>query len=84
MKRDKDDTITWFQINNWVPLIMSAVAITGSFLMLKNDVSLLRQEVKHIAQQQSTMIELFKDVEQRYGEVALKVERLETLQGIEH
>ena len=79
----KKDTVTWIQVNNWVPIIVSVVSVTIAFLNLKNEVALVRQELAHVSKQQSVMIDLFVSVEQRYGELALKVERLETLSNLE-
>ena len=73
----KDDTITWASVNNIVPLIGSAIMVASSFFMLQTRLSLIEQKVEYIAKSQEEMLTLFKSVEQRYGEMALKVNTLE-------
>lgn len=71
--------VSWAGVSNWIPIIVSAVTVAMAFGAMNTRLSLIEQKVEQIADQQMVMIELFKSVETRYGAIALKVERLETL-----
>ena len=78
-----ESPITWLQVNNWVPIIISIVTLSCTFGAVLTRLALIEQKQDTIAQQQKTMIDLFKNTENRYGELALKVKRLETLRDID-
>lgn len=77
--KKSDSAITWVQFHNWVPIITSVVLIASSFFMIQTRLALIEQKVELIAQGQKTMIEIFKDIETRYGQLSLKVERHDVL-----
>lgn len=84
MTKKANSTITWISVNNWIPIITSAVMIALAFGKINTRLALIEQKVESVAEGQQTMIELFKSTEKRYGELALKVERLETLESIDN
>ena len=83
MKESAGNAITWLQVNNWFPIVTSSVLVAASFFTLQSKLALIDQRVGFVAESQAEMLTLFKSVESRYGELALKVERLETLSSID-
>ncbi len=79
MKDKVNGAITWIQINNWVPIVVSAIAISGSFFVLQRDVALSNLKLTFIENNQMEMIQLLKSQGKDNTNLALKVERLETL-----
>lgn len=77
------DAITWLQVNNWVPIIVSVVIVASSFFALQTRLALIEQKVEFIAKSQGEMLELFKSVENRYGLLSLDVKELQTVAGVE-
>lgn len=77
MMPKKEETITWLQINNWVPIITSAVMVALAFGAINTRLSLIEQKVEGIAASQTQMLDLFKSVENRYGVLSLQVKELE-------
>jgi len=83
------DPITWFTINNVVPLVASAVMIASSFFLLQTQVKLLAQKqdidskqqnekMDILIAQQQRILEKYESIESRYGTLSLKVNTLET------
>lgn len=52
MTREQKEAITWFQFNNIVPIVITAVMIAGSFFLLQTKVSLLEQKLDFIISSQ--------------------------------
>lgn len=77
MKKSQD-TISWLQVNNWVPIITSLIIVAISYGMLFTRISVLETKMDIVIEQQKQVIAKFHDVETRYGELALKVNSLET------
>ncbi len=73
------DTLTWFQVNNILPIIISAVMITTSFLLLQQRIALVEQKLDTIVQQQKEILTAYRGLEGRYGELSLKVNTLESI-----
>ena len=93
MKKDKG-AITWLQANNWFPLMAAMVTMTGVFygFQLKNqnemseiktEIALVKLGLEQVSNNQNEMLSLFKNVESRYGILALDVKELQTLEGID-
>lgn len=57
----KSDNITWFQYNNIVSIVVSALMLAGSFYAQKADLALLKQDVGYIKDNISNVSELGKD-----------------------
>jgi len=76
MKENKP--ITWITFNNIFPIITSLVIMTLAFAKLQLDIALLNQKVDTVLVQQDKLIAKYADVEKRYGELALKVQTIET------
>ena len=76
----------WLKFHNVVPIVTSLVTTTvvvaGTFFSLKGDVRVLSERVDTLIKQQEAILQKYASVEARYGELALKVGRLETLEGI--
>jgi len=77
MKKKANGAVTWMSVNNWIPIVTSAVMIALAFGVINTRLALIEQKIETISKQQTTMIELFKSTEQRYGEIALQVNSLE-------
>ena len=57
MKKEINGTITWLQINNWVPIITSAIFIALSWAALNTQIQLLAQKQQDILVNQRQMLE---------------------------
>lgn len=79
---NQKEIVTWASINNWVPIVASGIMVATSFASLQIRLALIEQKVEFIAQSQQEMLELFKNTEQRYGEISLEVERLKAINGM--
>lgn len=74
----ENKSITWFQINNIVPLIFSLVAMVLAFGTLKADIALLNQKQDTIISQQNEMLRNIKEIVLEQSTLALKQKELET------
>jgi len=78
MTKKSNGAITWLQINNLIPVITSAIIITLSWASLSVQIELLNQKVDSLISNQKQLVQSRKDLENRYGELSLKVKGLET------
>lgn len=78
MTQGKKDVITWFTVNNILPLIFTAVTITVSFMALSGKLDLLTQRVDLLIENQKTIISEYKGVQVRLGTLELDHEKFET------
>jgi len=78
MTKKPNGAITWLQINNLIPVITSAIIITLSWASLSVQIELLNQKVDSLISNQKQLVQSRKDLENRYGELSLKVKGLET------
>lgn len=72
----------WLAISNWVPIITSTIMIALAFGGILTRLAVIDERLDTLSKDQTVMIELFKNVEQRYGIMALDVKELQTLQSI--
>lgn len=70
--------ISWMTFNNIFPVVTSAVLITISFLALQTKVELLNQKVDMVLARQEEILKKYANIETRYGELSLAVNRIET------
>lgn len=78
----EDRNITWLQVNNWVPIISSTIMIALAFGAILTRLAVIEERLGELSKDQTVMIDLFKSVETRYGEVALDVKELQVIGGI--
>ena len=57
MTKHVENALSWVQINNWVPIITSAVLIALSWASLNTQIQLLNQGQQQIIATQKEMIE---------------------------
>lgn len=62
----------------WLPIVTALLMMTVAFGALKSDVALLNQKVDIIIAQQEKILVKYSDLERRYGELSLKVNKIET------
>lgn len=74
-----NSNITWLTVNNIIPIIASAFMIAATFFSLKQDVAVLTERVNTMIAQQNKILEKYSGLETRYGELAIKVNTLETM-----
>lgn len=60
--------LTWWQVNNLVPIISSAVLIALSFSALMTRVAVLENKVDSVLVSQEKMFDKYSGVEQKYGD----------------
>ena len=76
------DFISKPEINFWTPILFTVITMAVSWFSLSTKVELLTQRVDLLIEQQSQLITKYRDVEIRWGEVANRVTRLETIENI--
>ena len=67
MKEKVNDSLTWFQINNIVPIITSIVIIALSWASLGAKIDLLNQKVEYLTKQVEEYNQRNKEVQTRIG-----------------
>ena len=79
MKTKEKETISWLQINNLIPIITSLVIISLSWASLSSKLALLDQKLDFLVKTQQEYIDSRRNLETRFGELALQVKELEVL-----
>ena len=79
MNEERD--VTWFQVNNLVPIITSFVLVALSFAALNTRLTVIESKMDLVLanQEKQERIQAGKlyDIEIRYGQLAIKVAQLE-------
>lgn len=65
MKNYEKDSLTWFQVNNIVPLVLSALAVAASFYALSIRVSVLETKMDVLISQNEEILRDSKDLNLR-------------------
>ncbi len=73
-----ENPITWFQVNNVIPIVTSIILMVIAFGALKSDVTLLNQKMDFVIAQQEKILVKYDDLERRYGNLALEVNKIST------
>ena len=74
----KEKPVTWWQVNNIVPIIITLIGMTISFSALITRVAVLENKIDTLIAQNEQILIKYSGVETRYGELSLKVQALET------
>ena len=81
----KHNLPTW-RIDNiygfFILIIVSVFSFATLYFGLSTQIQLLAQKLETINKNQEIILQKFVSVETRYGELTLKIQNLETLQGI--
>ena len=72
------DAITWGSIQNWMPLIASAVSIALTFATLDRRLALVEQKLDTLIATTNEMGKKYSSVEDKYGALSIRVNTLET------
>ena len=70
------------EISFWVPIVTSAVAIAGSFLLLKSDVRDIKTNQVTMLKNQETQYEMWIKIEGRLGATELLTKELQINQNM--
>ena len=70
------------EISFWVPIVTSAVALSMSWMNISSRIDLLSQRVESLIEQNKVLITKYSDVERRYGEMALGLQRLYSMHDL--
>lgn len=73
-----EKAITWPQLSNWMPLIMSAVSIALTFATLDRRLALVEQKLDNLISISQDMSGKYSSVEEKYGNLSIRVNTLET------
>lgn len=73
----KNNPVTWWQVNNIIPIVVSVVAMTVTYGVLMARVAVLENKVDTLIAQNTSILNKFVSVENRYGELAIKVAKIE-------
>ena len=76
MKKTQD-TITWLQVNNIVPLFITAIAIASFYFSLQGDIRVINNKLDNIAMKQDKLNSQAEDQRQYINSLSLKVNTLE-------
>ncbi len=81
--KNSNGNYNWLFTHNAIPVIFSlistAITIALSYASLDRRLALLEQKVDTVIEQQKLLLVKYSEVETRYGILALKIERLETI-----
>jgi len=72
------DSLTWSNVQNWIPLIIIAVTVGGAFSALDRRLALVEQKLNDLIVLQTNQIQKYSEVELRYSQLATRVTILET------
>ena len=78
----EEKTPSWYEINNWIPIITTAILICGSFMLLKSDMRVANRNIELLLAGQTQLIEKYEGVQKRLGECELSISTLQTRMGI--
>ena len=78
----ENKTVTWTQINNWVPLIVLAMGAFATVSTLDRRLALLEQKLDDLITVQKDILGKYGEVETRYGALVTRVTILESKAGI--
>lgn len=73
-----EKAITWPQLSNWMPLIVSAVSIALTFATLDRRLALVEQKLDNLISISQDMSGKYSNVEEKYGNLSIRVNTLET------
>ena len=82
MTKKLEPAITWLQINNWVPIITSAILIALSWSSLNTQIALLNQKQEVMVSIQKEMLANQKLYLQDLNAIHGRLVKLETLEGL--
>ncbi len=81
-----DKTKIDLSVRNFWAIIMLVVSVTSLYLYTQfsvtSDIKIIKTDVASIKVQNQLILERYISLENRYGDIALKVNKLETLSGI--
>ena len=82
MTKHIDNALSWIQINNWVPIITSAVLIALSWAALNTQIQLLNQGQEQIIATQKEMLNNQREYINDLNAIHGRLVKLETLVGL--
>ena len=77
-----NNNLTWNSIQNWIPIVVIALGVAGTFATLDRRLALVEQKLDNLIVLQREQLQKYSDVETRYGSIAIRVSILETRAGI--
>lgn len=83
MTKAQEDTITWFQYNNIVGIVATAIMIATSFFVLKTQVALMEQKLDFLIEFQKNNEIHLSTVQNQVSINTLDIRQLQTKLGIE-
>jgi cell division protein FtsL len=82
MKEKVNDSLTWFQINNIVPIVTSIVIIALSWASLGAKIDLLNQKVDYLSKQVEEYNQRNKEIQTRVGTAESNIQVIFTKLGM--
>lgn len=73
-----EKAITWPQLSNWMPLIVSAVSIALTFATLDRRLALVEQKLDNLISISQDMSGKYSNVEEKYSSLSIRINTLET------
>lgn len=71
------NSVTWWEVKTFVPIITSAIIIALSYAALGTKVTVLETKMDTMIEQNKQILATYSGVETRYGQMAVKVAQLE-------
>lgn len=78
MRHKELNPITWLEVNNIVPIIVTIIGTILSFTAWTTRVSILETKLDLVLQKQDELITKYSSVETRYGQLSIAVAELKT------
>lgn len=72
-----DKNVSWFQVNNWVPIIVSIVMMTISFGALLTRIALVEQRLVDLIDLNKTSISEYKVIQAKISEHETRISLIE-------
>jgi hypothetical protein len=73
------DQITWSGIQNWMPLIASAVSIALTFATLDRRLALVEQKLDTLISSTEAMTGKYTETRSEMGRISLRINTIETI-----
>lgn len=77
-----NDTITWLQVHNLLPLVGILLSAVGVFNLLSNKVELQSQKVQYLNDAVNSCLNRATSIEQQVNNQSLDIKELQTKSGV--
>lgn len=72
-----DKTVTWLQINNWIPIVVMVVMLVSTYGLLLQRVTIIETKLDSNLENQRSILKNMIDMQSQYNQLSIKVNTLE-------